>query len=77
MKLTLEARARGTCASRGGQARARAERERAGERESDEAARQVERAGYPSWVRMLPSKSAAHRDKNREWNVSKQKLNLC
>ena len=25
----------------------------------------------------LPSKSAAHRDKSREWNVSKQKWNLC
>ena len=22
-------------------------------------------------------KSAAHRDKSRDWNVSKQKLNLC
>ncbi|KAJ1479099.1 hypothetical protein T484DRAFT_1815576, partial [Baffinella frigidus] len=26
---------------------------------------------------LLPSKSAAHRDKSREWNVSKQKWNLC
>ena len=24
-----------------------------------------------------PSKSAAHRDKSREWNASKQKWNLC
>jgi hypothetical protein len=24
-----------------------------------------------------PSKIAAHRDKSREWNVSKQKWNLC
>jgi hypothetical protein len=24
-----------------------------------------------------PSKSAAHRDKSRAWNVSKQKWNLC
>ena len=24
-----------------------------------------------------PSKSAAYRDKSREWNVSKQKWNLC
>jgi len=26
---------------------------------------------------LLSSKSAAHRDKSREWNVSKQKWNLC
>ena len=29
------------------------------------------------WRGSLPSKSAAHRDKSREWNVSKQKWNLC
>jgi len=29
------------------------------------------------WLVAQPSKSAAHRDKSREWNVSKQKWNLC
>ena len=28
-------------------------------------------------VRSHRYKSAAHRDKSREWNVSKQKWNLC
>jgi len=30
-----------------------------------------------SWLVVRPSKSAVHRVKSREWNVSKQKWNLC
>ena len=36
--------------------------------------------GFEVWglrVPFAPSRSAAHRDKRREWNVSKQKWNLC
>ena len=29
------------------------------------------------WLVAQPSKSAAHRDNSREWNVSKQKWNIC
>ena len=45
--------------------------------EGDEKGR-VEHARPQSfWLVAQPSKSAAHRDKSREWNVSKQKWNLC
>ena len=45
------------------------ERERAGKEKESERARERERDSL--------CKSAAHRDKSREWNVSKQKWNLC